>query len=203
MGVGAAGQRLTRLAADDGLLASLPEGAGADLASLAATVVTFAERFPRWVAYNTDAAPPAAPGVASEQPAFEAIAKALEAAEDVDEDVKDEYRDEFEATREAPQDEAAARGLLASTRELLRTLAEDALIGGRLYAEGAARGMEYQVREFAAVIPGEVRKKSFWASVTIGYDLFFHKSAMLLALSEQFPAVLGWLPAVLRALGAI
>ncbi|MFM7445953.1 MAG: hypothetical protein ACKO2N_18975, partial [Tabrizicola sp.] len=200
--VGISGQALSELARDEAFLDTLPEGAGSQVKALAATTATFANRFPDWLAYQEDALHDRliADDVQAELGTFEALAKSLEQAPDVDLDVAKDYRKQVDWVRAVPTSEVAARGLLASTRELLRTLAENVILGARLYADGAAdtargsgRAIARELREVRAVVPGEIRKATFWGVIGVASDIVLFKGTMLLALAAKFPRLLGWL----------
>jgi hypothetical protein len=210
IGVGIAGQRLTALVQDAAFMETLPDGVGTEVAVLATTLGTFTNRFPEWLAYLEDATEglPVAEVVQQEIAAFEALAKALEVGADVDRDVAEEYRDELEWVRSAPDSEVAAWGLLASTRELLRTLAENMIMGFRLYRSGVVDGvvgrrMAHEAKEFAKIAPTEIRKKAGWLVAGIAGDVLVLKGGLMLALARQFPERLGWVEGVLRFFGVI
>ncbi len=203
--VGIAGQALAELARDGAFMDTLPDGAGAQVKAIAATVSTFSNRFPEWLAYQEDAvqAQMVAAQVQESLSAFEELAKTLERADDVDRDVVDEFRKQLDWARTAPTSEVAARGLLASTRELLRTLAENIVLGARMYVEGAGRAMVSEFRAIKAIVPNEVRKTTFWGAIAVAGDIILLKGAMLTALSAKFPWLLGWVDDVLRWAGVI
>ncbi len=216
VGVGLAGQRLAALANDTDFVATLPEGAGTELGTLATAIATFANRFPDWLAYlsDPDQSTPQAALASENLQIFDSIARSLEQADDVETAVIAEYRDEVELLRSAPQSEVAARAVLASTRDLLRTLSENLLIGFRRYlddrkrtartaATGNARFVGNQAKEFAKMIPGEIRKASFWAIVGITSDLLFNKGGLMMSLATRFPDAFGWLATVLRYFGLV
>ena len=201
--VGLAGQRLAALAQDVTFTETMPEGAATELGSLGAAITTFANRFPEWLDYLNDPAD-AAPVAASVQDnitAFDALEKSLAAADDVDLVVLEEYRDEVELVRQSPQSETAARALLASTRDLLLTLSENALMGMRLYRDDLKDGAVHQFVAFKDVIPGEIRKKLLSGMTYVTLDIIFNKGAIVLHLSAHFPTALGWVPNLLAALG--
>lgn len=211
IGVGIAGQRLAALVQDAVFMETLPDGAGAEVSVLATTLATFTNRFPEWLAYQEDATEglPVAAMVQQEIAAFEALARALEAGADVDRDVAEEYRDELEWVRSAPDSEVAAHALLSSTRELLRTLAADMMMGLRLYSSGVADGVvgagklvgrraAHEAKEFAKIAPTEIRKKAGWLVAGIAGDVLILKGGLMLALARQFPERLGWIESVLR-----
>lgn len=203
--VGLAGERLSALSKDAEFVQTLPEGAGTELATLGAAVSTFANRFPDWLAYLNDPAEAVevAATVQDNLEVFTELEKSLAVSDDVAPEVLAEYRDEIELVRQSPNSEPAARALLASTCDLIRTLAENALIGMRLYAGSLAKEVKYQSVEFAKIVPAELRKKSFWGIVGITGDIVFNKSTYLLMLSTNFPPIFGWIPKVLAALGLI
>jgi len=214
VGVGLSGQRLAALANDTAFVGTLPDGAGTELGTLAAAITTFANRFPEWLAYLSDPeqAIPVAAMVQESLPVFDAIARALETAPDVETPVSVEYRDELELARITPQSEVAAHALLASTRDLLRTLSENALIGLRRYSENfrntavsaakaTGRFVAHQAIEFGKLIPVEIRKGIFWGVVGPTLDIIFLKGGLMLSLASSFPATFGWLATVLRFFG--
>ena len=214
IGVGQSGLRIAALALDTDFMATLPEGSGTELGTLAAAITTFANRFPEWLAYLNDPeeAMPVADAVQAELAAFAAIESALAASQDVTKEVLEEYRDEVELVRRSPQSEILARGLLSSTRDLLRTLSENALLGLRLYrdqtretfVDGAVWMRDravYEAKEFAKIAPAELRKKSMWLVLGVTSDIIFLKGGIMLSLVAQFPVQLGWLAGVLKLFG--
>ena len=131
---------------------------------------------------------------------FVEVSTVLANAYDVDREVVEEYRDEIELARLAPSSNVFARGLLASTKDLIRTLAENALMGLKLYRDGLVDRLGSEFREHTKLLPTELRKKSIWIMIGVGFDLFLNHSAVLLGLAAQFPTQLGWIPAFLKAL---
>ncbi len=216
IGVGLSGLRIAALGVDNAFIDSLPEGAGTELSTLAAAITTFANRFPEWLAYLNDPAQavPIADAIQTALPEFEALEKALAQAEDVDAVVLAEYRDEIELVRNAPHSEIAAHGLLASTQDLLRTLAENVLIGFRMYRDDLREGAvgvgkwsvarsSHEAREFWRLAPTEVRKAVFWGIVGVAGDVIFFKGAALMTLAIRFPHQLGWIEGVLRFIAVV
>ena len=214
IGVGQSGLRIEALARDAEFTATLPEGAGTELGTLAAAITTFSSRFPEWMAYLSDPeeAMLVADAVQAEIDAFAAIESVLAASPDVAKEVLEEYRDEVELVRLSPQSEFLARGLLSSTRDLLRTLSEDALLGLRLYRDQAKEAIvggavwtrdraAHEAQEFAKIAPTEMRKKSMWLALGITYDILIQKGGIMVSLAAQFPAQLGWLARVLKLFG--
>ena len=203
--IGITGDRLALLAVDAELLARLPEGSGAELAALASAVQTFGNRFPEWLAYREDAEAerPVADAVAESLADLDLIRRVLSQGNEVVEDVAAEYADEVELARNDPTSESAARAVLASTRELLRVLGEDALMGARLYAGDGARAIRGQIAAFRRIGPDELRKKGMWGALGVTCDIYFGHGAMLLKLANTYPAQFGWLIGLLHFLAVI
>ncbi len=210
--VGAAARRVAAQAADESVLADLPEGAAPDLIALAAQAETFMQRFPDWIGYLEDQAkaPPSAARVAEAQEAFAELAGAVRQSDHVEDDVKEGFDEQFEDARESPEDETAARSLLASTREVLRAVAEYAVkgltaLGGGAIAAGklAVKGT---VKGLTALGEGTIfLAKETVPTVAMGVagDILFNHSSLLLKLAHDFPEAFGWITNVLRFIGAV
>ncbi len=216
IGVGMSGLRLAALSDDAEFMATLPEGAGTELGSIASAITTFVNRFPEWIAYLNDPAEtvPVAALVQEQIATFLEIEKSLAAAPDVAKNVLAEYRDEVELVRNSPSSEVLARGLLASTRDLLRTLSENALIGIRMCVNQVKEDIEpgviwtkaraiHEAREFSKIAPTEIRKKAMWFVLSVTGDIIFLKGGLMLSLAAKFPAQLGWIEKVLHFIGVI
>ena len=212
VGVGISGQRLKALSQDTDLVASLPEGSAVELETLSMVVATFANRFPRWRAYLQDAADtyPIADLIQEEMSLFEGIAHDIEGSLEVDREVVNEFREEVVRVQENPGSEIAAYELLASTREIIRALADDAVLAWALYREtfqsslksvsGRVISESKQIRDVA---PTELRKAGFWGGLGLTWDLLFLRGAGLNALASKFPETLWWVKDLLRFFGFV
>jgi len=70
-----------------------------------------------------------------------------------------------------------------------------------LIGSGVGRFAGNEAKEFAKLIPGEVRKKAFWTVVGITSDIVFLKGGLMMTLATRFPVEFGWLIPVLRFFG--
>jgi hypothetical protein len=191
--IGVFGSRVIRLSQNQDFMHSLPTGADTDLQGLAAQIALYTERFPDWNSYQTEAAaaPAAMERVAEEVQAFSDLSDSLTESAQTDQDVAEEFARELHIATGPEADEDSATALVASTRETLRTLGEDALIG--------AKGKQL-VRDSLADMDGvadtEWAKLKFWSG---GWTLVLLKrnEQPLRRLAVRFPERLGWIAPIL------
>lgn len=191
--IGVFGSRVIRLSQNQDFMHSLPTGADTDLQGLAAQIALYTERFPDWNSYQTEAAaaPAAMERVAEEVQAFSDLSDSLTESAQTDQDVAEEFARELHIATGPEADEDSATALVASTRETLRTLGEDALIG--------AKGKQL-VRDSLADMDGvadtEWAKLKFWSG---GWTLVLLKrnEQPLRRLAVRFPDRLGWIAPIL------
>ena len=132
----------------------------------------------------------------AERTAFDAIKADLEASPETDEDVSEDYAVQVDAGTHQESDPIAAKGLVASTRELARAVSEQAIdeirSGDRIKSE---------IDEIDKVYDGEVAKLKFYAG---GWAVVMlrRQNLPLRRLATRFPGPLGWLHRVLDYIGA-
>ena len=186
-----------------------PRAVAAIWRGLAAALSTFVNRFPRWREYLADIPEdgPSEEDIRAAEPDFAALKDALQEAEDVDPAIVMEFERAAEAVRDAPGS-AFALGLLASTRELLRVLADDALTAWRLYrdsakdkAVSAKTWLSNELKEWKKTAGSELRKVGFWTALGVTFDVLALRGSMLGSLATRFPDQLGWLKDVLTFFG--
>ncbi len=189
IGIGMQGQRIIILSKDAEFLARLPDGAGGDLRGFAAAIATFVNRFPDWVLYEgleeLDDVSPAA--VRAGEAEFRALDAIIFSTPEAREDVKAEYRAEVAEGTDAKAGVPEARGLVASTHEVARALAEDGL---------ARRERERRARN--AVLArkgGDLYDKTVLAPVGISLHVMKRMEGPLRKLAKRFPKKFGWLEA--------
>ncbi len=189
IGIGMQGQRIIILSKDAEFLARLPDGAGGDLRGFAAAIATFVNRFPDWVLYEgleePDDVSPAA--VRAGEAEFRAIDAIIFSTPEAQEDVKTEYRAEVAEGTDAKAGVPEARGLVASTHEVARALAEDGL--DRRERERKARNA------VLARKGGDLYDKTVLAPVGISLHVMKRMEGPLRKLAKRFPKKFGWLEA--------
>ncbi|QNR62761.1 hypothetical protein H9N28_14600 [Rhodobacter capsulatus] len=177
--LGTHGNRIIRLAAtaEDSLAAA----DAAELVEFAAAIALFLERLADWRAYREDALshPPSAAEVQSALPPIEAIVDELFDRAEIDPEIGQNLKDQLAAVHEETGDALTAKGLIASTRNVL----------GRL-AEVAWRGVKT-----VGKLSGETA--SFAANVL---TILTTTRDALHTLATTLPEQFGWLEAVLKAL---
>ena len=191
--MGMHGQRIIGLAFDAGFVENLPTGAETELKGFAAAISTFVNRFPDWLEYQAEAeaAEPAAARAVEERQAFQELENVIAEAETADDAVKAEYHDEVFAGTQTGASEVEAKGLVASTRELTRVLAETAM--AEVKKGSRVRAFTSQMRKTGET---EFPKAAYWAG-GIGFNMLRRMSPGLRRLSLRFPKQLGWVDSIL------
>ena len=191
--IGTMGSRIVLLSADTGFTENLPTGGKTDLQGLAAAISTLVNRFPDWIEYREEAQQVEASlaRIVEEAEAFDSLDQALADSAQVDRDVSEEFHAEVAATKGEAADEPAAKGLEASTGEMLRTLSEAALEAAK-----TGRLARKLADEMAGVSDGEWAKAKFWAGGwTI--DILRRNRPYFRRLALRFPERMGWINPVL------
>ncbi|MCG7495144.1 leucine-rich repeat domain-containing protein [Thalassobius sp. Cn5-15] len=191
--IGVFGSRVVSLSQNDDFLHCLPTGADTDLQGLAAQIALYVDRFPDWGTYQAEAStsPAAMERVAEEKAAFTDLSVSLSKSAETNRDVAEEFANELNIAIGPEGDEESATALVASTRETLRTLGEDAINRikkGQIIRDSVA-GMD-------EVADGEWAKLKFWAG---GWTLVLlqRNEQPLRRLAVRFPERLGWIAPVL------
>jgi hypothetical protein len=191
--IGVFGSRVVSLSQNDDFLHCLPTGADTDLQGLAAQIALYVDRFPDWGTYQAEAStsPAAMERVAEEKAAFTDLSVSLSKSAETNRDVAEEFANELNIAIGPEGDEESATALVASTRETLRTLGEDAINRikkGQIIRDSVA-GMD-------EVADGEWAKLKFWAG---GWTLVLlqRNEQPLRRLGGRFPERLGWIAPVL------
>jgi hypothetical protein len=191
--IGVMGTRIVNLSDDRRFLDTLPDGAETDLRGFAAQISIFLNRFPDWVKYleEAEANDATAEAVKAERAAFDDLAAALAETGMVESEVTEELAIEIAVATGDYGDATAAKGLAASTRELVRELSEAAV--GEFKT---GRIVRKDVEDMNQIADGEFAKLKLW---TYGWPLVVlkRKQASLRRLANRFPARLGWLGPVL------
>ncbi|MGY9050247.1 MAG: hypothetical protein ACKVKF_25285 [Rhodobacterales bacterium] len=191
--IGVMGTRIVNLSGDLKFLDSLPDGAETDLQGFAAQISIFLNRFPDWVTYleEAEANDATADAVKAERAAFVDLNAALTETGMVENKVTEEFAAEIAVALGDDADTTAAKGLTASTRELVRELSEAAVEEVK-----TGRIARKDVEDMNQIADGEFAKLRFW---TYGWPLVVlkRKQASLRRLANRFPARLGWLGPVL------
>jgi len=191
--IGVMGTRIVNLSDDRRFLDSLPDGAETDLRGFAAQISIFLNRFPDWVTYLEEAETNDATveAVKAERSAFDDLGAALSESGMVESEVTEEFAIEIAVAAGDDADATASKGLIASTREIVRELSEVAF--EEVKNGGIARK---DIGDMNQIADGEFAKLRFWS---YGWPLVVlkRKQAALRRLANRFPARLGWLLPVL------
>ncbi|MCG7573028.1 hypothetical protein MHM39_05570 [Phaeobacter sp. CNT1-3] len=191
--IGVFGSRVISLSRNQEFLHCLPTGADTDLKGFAAQIALYMDRFPDWSSYQAEAAASLASmeRVTREKAAFTDLSDSLLVSAETNQDVAEEFANELSIAIGPEGDEESATALVASTRETLRTLGENAVNGiknGQLIRDSVT-GMD-------GIADNEVAKLKFWAG---GWTLVLLKrnERPLRRLADRFPERLGWVAPVL------
>ena len=153
----------------------------------------FLNRFPDCVTYVAEASNNGATSeeVKAEHAAFDELRAALSESSMVEYEVTKEIQSEIALATGADADDAAAKGLIASTRELTRELSEAAFEEVK-----SGRMARKDVADLNQIADGEFAKFRLW---TYGWPLVLlkRKQNSLRRLATKFPDRLGWLGPVL------
>ncbi|WP_166416111.1 UDP-3-O-acyl-N-acetylglucosamine deacetylase [Cochlodiniinecator piscidefendens] len=210
VGVGIASKRLEALANDSEFNRELPSGAATELKELSVAVSTFTMRFPKWLLYLEDAESGSEEIEITQEiiSSLASISNTLNESEEVSRDVQVEFNRQVDELEENPQSELLAVGLLASTREILRELSDNAMISWRLYKEelaekgaSAKRVTIGEVNEIGKITPTELRKAGLWGCLGVTWDIMVFNGSGLLTLAAKFPEKFGWIKGVLSFFG--
>lgn len=188
--IGAMGGGIVALAGDGEFCGQLPAGAEPLLRQFAAQVQTYLNRFPDWTAYQQDAAG-SEDNTASAAESFEALDEDLQASPDTDRDVAEIYDMQVRAALDPQSAEGTRKGLVASTGEVTRALAEKAL--DEVRSGQAVRGY---VGSMDKVHDAEAAKVGWYAG---GFSVVFiqRRKAHFRRLADAYPSRMGWLHGVL------
>jgi Leucine-rich repeat (LRR) protein len=196
--MGMHGERLIQLSGDANFLENLPTGAVSELQSFAAAIGTFVNRFPDWIAYQEDAknSLSVVDIMRDEKEALDALAAALAENPQVDDAVTAEFSTEINDATSPSSDEVTAHGTLASTRETILKISENALIelkNGNITRDHAAA--------MAKTGSSEIAKVKYW---TYGWSihLLYVAAPSLRKLSGRLPWELRWVERVLDKIRA-
>jgi hypothetical protein len=191
--IGVMGTRIVNLSDDRSLLDALPEGAGTDLRGFAAQISIFLNRFPDWVTYleEAEANDATAEAVKAERAVFDELGAALAETGMVDSEVTEEFAAEIAIALGDDADTTAAKGLVASTREIVRELSEAAVEEVK-----SGRIVRKDLEAMDKIADVEVTKGRFWLYGWVQV-LLKRKQAWLRRLAHRFPAQLGWFGPVL------
>ncbi|MDI3337568.1 hypothetical protein QKW60_14215 [Defluviimonas aestuarii] len=195
--LGIHGQRIVALSFDSAFVETLPTGAETELKGFAAAISTFINRFPDWLEYQAEAAmaEPAAALVVEERTTFIEIDQILADAPEASDEIKIEYHEEVAAATGPGMSEVSAKGLVASTRDVVRTLSENALTEARNGVKAKAFAARMQKTGET-----ELPKATYWlGGWTI--DILSRMSPSLRRLAKKFPKSMGWMVAILDYLG--
>jgi hypothetical protein len=183
--IGMQGQRIIALSTDGDFVARLPDGAGSDLKAFAAAITTYVNRFPDWVEYRDEADPddvsPAAVRAAERD--FGEVRDILQAEPRAEDAVKQEYAAEVADGTDAKAGEPEAKGLVASTGEIARALAE---------REVERRKQQKRNREDAR-LGGDFYDKTVRGPLGLPKHLLLKAEKPLRSLARRFPNRMGWL----------
>ena len=194
--VGMHGQRIIAQSYDQGLLETLPSGAGSELKAFAAAIATFVERFPDWQAYNADTPSDAEHGMTDQdRSAFAAVDQVVDDTPQADQDFKDEFHAIVSLGSDSKATEIEMKGLDSSTRELALALGQVAL---REIKSGAS--LRRETEEMARVGQGEWAKIKWYAG-GFTLDALQRASPSLRLLAKNRPKSFGWLTALLDYAG--
>lgn len=196
--IGTMGSAVVALSDDTEFCEMLPTGAAALLSAFGVQIETFLNRFPDWVTYQEEAMGFAVSvaQVAEERVAFEEIEAELRESEETDRDVVEDYSLQVNQGANPESSEAAAKGLVASTRETVRALSEAAVDGIR-----SGRFVREEVDALDKVHDTELAKVKWYAG-GFAFVILRRRSVPLRRLASRFPGQLGWLHRVLDYLGA-
>jgi hypothetical protein len=194
--LGTHGLRIVAVAREAGVL--LVEEKAADLTAFAGAITLHLQRFPDWVAYLRDLPLSEGPPLTTAAAHLRDVAGALALDPGISPEVAARFVDLVEAAEDAELAETEIKaGVLGSLSNILSAAAKGALrrvgqvakdVGGEAYKHGTkATGVG-----LAGAAGG---------SALATFDVVFNKGQVLMALAQQYPGWLGWLEAVLRALG--
>ena len=188
--IGAMSGGIVALAGDKEFCGQLPAGAEPLLRQFAAQVQTYLNRFPDWTAYQHDAAG-SEDNTASAAESFVALDGDLQASPDTDRDVAEIYDMQVRAALNPESAEATRKGLVASTGEVTRALAEKAL--DEVRSGQAVRGY---IGSMDKVHDGEAAKVGWYAG---GFAVVFfqRRQKHFRHLATTYPQRMGWLHGVL------
>ena len=185
---------ITALADDSEYCKELPVGAAPLLAQFASELDTYLNRFPDVVAYRADAEDTES-DVAAQSDAFVSLGDDLRDNENVDQDVSTSYDIQVEGSLADGSAEGTRRGLVASTREVVRAVGEQALDEVKVAGENGVRNMDdLHDKELA---------KLAWYAGGWAVVLMRRRQANLRRLAKAYPRSMGWLDRVLdRVVGS-
>ncbi|WP_164736671.1 response regulator [Pararhodobacter zhoushanensis] len=188
--IGAMSGGIIALAGNGEFCGQLPVGAEPLLRQFAAQLQTYLNRFPDWTAYQEDAAG-GEDNTASAAESFEALDEDLQASPDTDRDVAEIYDMQVRAALDPQSAEGTRKGLVASTGEVTRALAEKAL--DEVRSGQAVRGY---VGSMDKVHDAEAAKVGWYAG---GFAVVFiqRRKAHFRRLADTYPSRMGWLHGVL------
>jgi|GEM_PF-2142700 len=187
--IGVQGRRFVGLSLDESFLKNLPDGAGSDLKNFAAEVLIYINRFPDWVAYREDADDISPEAVRGQADSFNAVRRAIDTSPEASDAVKAEYAAEVALGTALNATAEEATGIVATTGEFTRALAQADKDRQKRNRDGAkhasdlwnktvvaplgmpkmvALRLEAPLRELSAAYPGRLGWIIDWYDVTFG-----------------------------------
>ncbi|WP_136442966.1 leucine-rich repeat domain-containing protein [Pacificoceanicola onchidii] len=196
--IGTMGSAVVALSDDGEFCEMLPTGASALLGQFGVQIETFLNRFPDWVTYKEEAQGTqlTVSDVVSERAVFEQIEDGLRESAETDREVVEDYAVQVQYGAIEGADPVVAKGLVASTRETVRVLSEEAIKG--VQSGELVRG---ELDAIDTVHKTELAKVKWYAG---GWAIVLlrRRSAPLRQLSRRFPAQMGWVDRILDYIGA-
>lgn len=195
--IGSIGSGISVLSTDKAFTENLPAGAAVLLQQFGVQIEVFLNRFETWVEYKEAAAGWEVSGqaVAEDRAPLRDIGAGLTESEQVDRAVERDFDLMLRAAEAVPQDDMAAKGVIASTREVMRPVAEAAIAAVK---EGG--GVRQLLDEVEGVHDSE-KAKWLWRGGGWAFVMMRRRSPQIRRLARRYPGRLGWLARVMDYLG--